>query len=259
MNQVEQILREKGPVQNAPGFVMEYYKRVGSTNTRAIELAREGHPGHVWVRADEQTSGRGRRGRPWTSENGNLFASVLLRFEAFEERVVQFPFLAALALADAVEHACGTTHLVQVKWPNDLLIDGAKISGILLESESQSAYGFYLVCGFGVNVNHHPDLGLYKTTDLRSLGFTCSADDLFASLAERFAHWLAIGSQPDGFESVRQAWLARAVGVGQEIRVRLTQEEFKGRFVDLDQFGRLIVKLENGQTRVVSAGDVFFS
>ncbi|MDX5592719.1 biotin--[acetyl-CoA-carboxylase] ligase [Pseudovibrio sp. SPO723] len=259
MSQTKLHLRDKGPVSSAPGFTFEHYDSIGSTNSYGIELARQGHPGHLWLRAEEQTEGRGRRGRAWTSDRGNLFASVLLRFDKLDETAVQFPFVAALSLADAVEKACGVTHLVELKWPNDLLINGAKISGILLESESHSSYGFYLVCGFGVNVVHHPDLGLYKTTDLRSLGFQCNADLLFLKLAESFEHWLGTWSKPNGFDVVRKAWLERAIGVGEQIRVRLTREEFSGRFVDIDHFGRLILKMDSGETRLVSAGDVFFS
>ncbi|WP_310619776.1 biotin--[acetyl-CoA-carboxylase] ligase [Flexibacterium corallicola] len=249
----------QGPVTSAPGFVVEHYETLDSTNTRAAQRATEGYGGNLWVRSDVQEQGKARRGRSWTSEKGNLFASVLLRFEAFDENVIQMPFVAALALAEAVEAATGTLKLVELKWPNDLLVDGAKISGILLESATGTDGSLYVVCGFGVNCVHHPDLGLYKTTDLRSLGYGCEVDQVFTHLASRLAYWLEQWRGTGGFELVRREWLSRAVGRGKEIRVRLTHEEFKGTFVDIDHLGRLIVKRENGREQLVTAGDVFFS
>ncbi len=252
-------LIDEGPVRSAPGFCFEYYDQIGSTNTYGLQKAREGHPGNLWVRSDIQLSGRGRRGRAWTSEAGNLFASLLMRMDSHNEKIVQLPFVAALALGEAIERATGAHNLAQLKWPNDVLIDGQKVSGILLESETGPKGELCLVCGFGVNVSHHPDLGDYAVTDLRSMGYMCDPGQVFDALSQSFAKWLETWKAASGFEEIRSAWLKRAVGRGKPIRVRLSNEEFSGVFVDIDHMGRLIVKLDHGGERLVTAGDVFFS
>ncbi|WP_093181452.1 biotin--[acetyl-CoA-carboxylase] ligase [Pseudovibrio sp. Tun.PSC04-5.I4] len=253
------ILKDEGPVRSAPGFCFEHFGSIGSTNSYGLQKGRDGHPGNLWVRSDVQLSGRGRRGREWTSEAGNLFASLLLRLNMQDEKIVQLPFVAALALGEAIERATGTHGLVQLKWPNDVLIDGQKISGILLESESGPKGELCLVCGFGVNVSHHPELGDYAVTDLRSMGYMCEPQQVFEALAQSFARWLDAWKAASGFGEIRSAWLRRAVGRGKPIRVRLSNEEFSGVFKDIDQMGRLIVKMDHGGERLVTAGDVFFS
>ena len=252
-------LKSQGPVRSAPGFAYEHYEAIGSTNSYALKRAREGHPGKLWIVSDVQLTGRGRRGREWASEAGNLFASLMFRLSADEERILQLPFVAALALAEAIERVTGTIGLAQLKWPNDVLLDGQKVSGILLESESGVAPEIALVCGFGVNVSHHPNLGDYPVTDLRSMGYMVQPLQVFEALAESFARWLDIWWTARGFDEIRSAWLQRAVGQGKPIRVRLMREEFSGVFVDIDQMGRLIVQLDNGDKRLVTAGDVFFA
>ncbi|MTI16678.1 biotin--[acetyl-CoA-carboxylase] ligase [Rhodobacteraceae bacterium RKSG542] len=249
----------KGPVPSAPGFFLEHYEELGSTNTLAMERAKAGHTGDLWVRADKQTLGRGRRGRAWTSETGNLFASVLLQLPRDAERLMQIPFVAALALAEAVEKTIGQIGVVSLKWPNDLLVDGAKISGILLESVPASDKTAYVVCGFGVNCQHHPDIEDYKVTSLRSLGYQVDTDRVFLELAASLQSWIGKWESTEGFTLVRSAWLDKAVGRGKEIRVRLSASEFKGIFIDIDDLGRLIVKREDGTTTLVTAGDVFFT
>ncbi|WP_208976208.1 biotin--[acetyl-CoA-carboxylase] ligase [Polycladidibacter stylochi] len=249
----------KGPVRSAPGFFVEHYHALDSTNLTALDKARAGYPADFWVVADQQLKGRARRGRSWTSEPGNLFASVILKLENPQMQVMQLPFVAALALADAVEELTGCLRLVELKWPNDLLIGSKKISGILLESENNTKDGMILVCGFGVNCAHHPDLGLYPATNLKELGYRVSAELLFDALAKHFHRWREIWLQADGFMRVRESWRSRAIGIGKSIEVRLINESFKGVFQDIDQYGRLITIDHNGKERLVSAGDVFFS
>jgi len=232
---------------------------VGSTNALCLERATAGHPGNLWIRADVQTAGRGRRGRSWASPSGNLFASVLLIDPAPTERIGELPLLSAVALAEAVDMAAGTFQLVSLKWPNDLLVDGAKLSGILLEAETLAGGGLAAVMGFGVNCVSHPDPALYRATDLRSLGFQVSADRLFEALAETLARYLDVWRQPDGFDRIRRQWLKRAAHVGQTITVRAGQDEFTGIFEDLDSRGHLVLRLGDGAKRTIYAGDVFLS
>ncbi|OJJ12165.1 biotin--[acetyl-CoA-carboxylase] ligase [Alphaproteobacteria bacterium AO1-B] len=259
MNSPAPHLETKGPAPGAPDFLYEAYETVGSTNALCLERAVSGHPGNLWIRAGIQTAGRGRRGRAWTSPQGNLFASVLLIDPSPLARIGELPLLSAVALAEAVDKAAGTLQLVSLKWPNDLLVDGAKLSGILLEAETLKDGRLAAVMGFGVNCVSHPDPALYRATDLRSLGYQVSADSLFAALAEALAKYLVIWHQPDGFDRIRRQWLKRAAHLGQMITVRAAQEEITGIFDDLDASGHLVLRLDNGQKRTVYAGDVFLS
>ncbi len=246
------------PAPGAPGFFFEELESVGSTNALCFERARAGHAGNLWIRAGEQTEGRGRRGRDWSSPVGNLFASLLLIDPKPGDRIGELPLVAAVALADAVDKAAGTLHLVQLKWPNDLLVDGAKLSGILLEAELLADGRQAGVIGFGVNCLSHPPLTMYQATDLRSLGYTVSAKRMFEALAASFASQLDGWRQQGGFEATRKNWLNRAAHLGKEISVKTAREEISGTFADLDARGHLVLKQDDGGVRTIYAGDVFF-
>ncbi|NBN62323.1 biotin--[acetyl-CoA-carboxylase] ligase [Pannonibacter tanglangensis] len=246
-----------GPVPQAPGFRFERHAALPSTNSAAMEAARAGQGDRLWVLADQQTAGRGRRGRSWSSPVGNLFASVLLIDPGPRARIGELPLVAAVALADAVDRAVGAFGLARLKWPNDLLVGEAKLSGILLEAEPLADGRLAVVCGFGVNCVTHPDPEHYAATDLAALGYRVEAEGMFACLAGSLAHWLDTWSR-SGFAPVRSAWLQRALRLGEEITVRLPAEELVGRFKDIDPRGQLVLALAGGQTRTISAGDVFF-
>lgn len=249
----------EGPAPGAPDFRYEMHDTVGSTNAMCFERAANGHQGNLWIRAGVQTAGKGRRGRSWASPAGNLFASLLLIDPAPLDRIGELPLISAVALAEAVDKAAGTFQLVSLKWPNDLLVEGAKLSGILLEAETLETGRLAAVMGFGVNCVSHPDPALYRATDLRSLGYQISADRLFEALAETLAAYLATWKQPDGFDRIRRQWLKRAAHLGQQITVKAGQEEITGIFDDLDARGHLVLKLQDGRKHTVYAGDVFLS
>ncbi|WP_417689521.1 biotin--[acetyl-CoA-carboxylase] ligase [Roseibium sp.] len=236
---------------------VERHTSVGSTNSLAFERARAGDPGHIWIVADEQTAGRGRRGRDWSSPVGNLFASYMMLAPDPRERIGELPLVAAVALAEAIDKCAGTYQLAKLKWPNDLLVDGAKLSGILLEAETMPDSRTAVVLGLGVNCVSHPRESLYPCTDLAALGFSVSAEGLFSVLARELDNWLGIWRRSDGFNTVRKAWLARAAHLGQKITVRNGQQELTGTFQDLDPRGHLVLSLENGRRETIFAGDVF--
>ncbi len=250
---------KSGPVPEAPGFRFEYYDSLPSTNTTALMRAREGEAGGLWIRAGEQTQGRGRRGRVWSSNRGNMFASVLLRDPAPAERLGELPLVCAVALAEAVEKTVGAYGLVGLKWPNDLLVNEAKLSGILLEADTSVGTGTAIVCGFGVNCVSHPQPEGYQATDLAELGYRVQAEDLFFNLAKTLSNALENWRQEDGFAAVRRAWMRRAVRLGQLVKVRNGGEDLQGRFCEIDDSGRLVLELDGGARRLVSAGDVFFA
>src|SRR5579885_1856171 len=216
------------------------FDTLGSTNAEALARARAGERGPLWIAARSQTAGRGRRGAAWVSAPGNLYATLLLTEPSPQAAAPQLSFVAALALHDAV--AGVAPHLgpsLTLKWPNDLLLGGAKLAGILIEGESDPA--FAVAIGIGVNCAHHPEGTAYPATDLAAAGAVITPEALLAALAAAMAQRLAQWDRGDGFARIRAGWLKRAAGLGGDIRVRLPEREFSGRFEGLDEAGRLLV------------------
>lgn len=244
---------------------------VDSTNAEAKRLAADGAPDFtsdftpdftiVW--AKRQTAGRGRRGREWVSDEGNLYFSILLRLPYPMEIMTQLSFVAANAVADAVQVAAPRGSFVNVKWPNDVLLEGKKIAGILLEGDPNLKTGTFnwLVLGIGVNVATHPAVeeDAYPATSLAAQGATDEALDVAAlldTLAKRFLAGLATWRNL-GFGPIRRHWLARAKGLGGPVTVRLPNETIDGVFGALDENGALILHLDGQPNRTITAGDVF--
>jgi BirA family biotin operon repressor/biotin-[acetyl-CoA-carboxylase] ligase len=237
------------------GVRHETYETLGSTNAEALARARAGERGALWISARAQDAGRGRRGSAWTSTPGNLFATLLLSDPSPPPLAPQLSFVAALALHDAVaECAAQIGPLLKVKWPNDLLLGGAKLAGILIEGESEPS--FAAVIGFGVNCAAHPDNTPYPATDLAAAGALVEPARLLAALAEAMQRRLAQWARGDGFAGIRSDWLKRAAGLGNDIRVRLPEREDSGRFEGLDDAGHLLVRGPAGLV-TVTAGEVF--
>ena len=231
---------------------------VGSTNSHALDLARDGHLGPLWVTANRQLTGRGRHGRTWVSEPGNLYASLMLTDPAPVAKLSELPLVAAVALAHAVEDAGKLREMVQLKWPNDLLVSGRKISGILLESAQIGRGSVAVVLGFGVNIRHHPAKADYPTTSLSELNGTTDVDSVFTALESALMQWIGAWARGTNFTEIRQQWLARAAGLGTPVRVRLSDRVIEGRFRDLDDEGRFVLTGRDGKRITISAGDVFF-
>jgi BirA family biotin operon repressor/biotin-[acetyl-CoA-carboxylase] ligase len=231
------------------------FDRLGSTNAEALARARTGERGPLWIVTAEQTAGRGRRGAVWVSKPGNLYATLLLTEPSPKADAPQLSFVTALALHDAVaEVAPQLGPALTLKWPNDLLLGGAKLAGILIEGESDPV--FAAAIGMGVNCAHHPDSTAYPATDLASAGALVTPEALHAALAAAMARRLAQWAKGRGFASIRADWLKRAAGLGGDIRVRLPEREFSGRFEGLDEVGRLLV-VHDGALTAVGAGEVF--
>ena len=239
------------------GYRLHSYPAIGSTNDEAKRLAREGAPEGTLVWAREQTAGRGRRGRNWASPPGNLYLSLLVRPGGAPGRAAQLGFVAALGLGEALDRLTGSKLALRYKWPNDLLANGSKLAGILLESETiPSGAVDFVVIGLGVNLVSGPEAAEYPATSLAAEGLaTVTPRPLLESFVRRFDHWAARWRQ-EGFAPVRQAWLSRASGIGQAILVRLERATLAGRFVDLDENGALLLDGADGPRRV-AAGDVF--
>jgi BirA family biotin operon repressor/biotin-[acetyl-CoA-carboxylase] ligase len=224
-----------------------------STNTRAVALAREGEAGPLWITAKDQTAGRGRRGNRWASGAGNLFASLLLTDPSAGPRVAELSFVTALAVHDAIlACALALAPAPTLKWPNDVLVGGAKIAGILIEGE-----GSRVIIGVGINCAHHPHDTPYPATDLAAQGACVTPEAAFVALRRAMAARLSQWDRGAGFEAIRADWLACASGVGSPIRVRLPGREIDGVFESLDEKGRLVLRRADGVCETIMAGDVF--
>ena len=237
------------------GVRLKAYETLGSTNAEALALARAGERGPLWITATTQSAGRGRRNSIWVSPPGNLYASLLLSEPSPQPLAPQLSFVAALALHDALcDCAPRLGPQFKLKWPNDLLLGPDKLAGILIEGEGEPV--FAVVVGFGVNCASHPLDTAFPATDLLLAGAVVVPETLFAALSAAMLRRLAQWQSGAGFAAIRADWLARAVGLGEDIRVRLPERELHGRFHGLDEAGRLQVEQPSGLA-TVTAGEVF--
>ena len=230
-------------------FTVWHHDKLGSTNDEARRLAHEGAPHGTVVHADEQTSGRGRMAHAWFSPPGNLYVSILLRTGQPASRTAELSFLAALAVADTVEALLPRQTRAMLKWPNDVLVSGAKIAGILLEQVDDAT-----IMGIGLNVLEAPANVAYKTTTIVANSGIASVDGARDILLERLGQHLAVW-QADGFAPIREQWLGRSYPVGAAIRTNAAGEPVAGHFAGLDVDGALLLDTPQGRQRIV-AGEV---
>ena len=237
---------------------------VESTNKEALLRARNGERPPLWVTAIAQTGGRGRNGRHWFSPPGNLYASLLLANPSTFDRAPELAFVAALASRDAiVALAPALAPQLSFKWPNDLLLAGKKCAGILIEGEVGQPLGTTVVIGIGVNCAHQPqapiagDPILFPATHLRAHGAEIMPQALFGALSATMCRRIATWDRGCGLPIILHDWLSTASGVGERIIVRDGFSERTGRFIGLDQSGRLVLEQASGRIERVAAGDVF--
>ncbi len=234
------------------------FETLGSTNAEAMALAHAGERGPLWVSAQRQTAGRGRRGRAWVSEPGNLYASLLLNDPAPVARVAELSFVTALAVRDAIAQAAPALGpQLAFKWPNDVLLAGGKVAGILIEGEVVRGEPATVAIGIGVNCASHPAEVAYPATGLAAHGSEITPQGLLASLSAAMVKRIAQWDRGNGFAGVRSDWLSSAYGLGQAIRVSDGAGERTGLFAGLDAAGRLLLDLPGGTRQEIAAGDVF--
>lgn len=219
---------------------------------------KSGDAGQLWVVASEQSRGRGRNGRVWSSPRGNLYASLLLIDPAPAYRAAELGFTAGVATLHALREVLGGGGRLAIKWPNDILHSGAKLAGILLESASLPDGRLACVAGFGVNCGVHPKNTTYEATDLAAIaGGPIEPEIVFEQLSAAMGHWLDVWARGAGFAAIRAEWLSLAAGLGARIRVARPSQMLEGVFQTIDASGRLILENETGRV-TVEAGDVFF-
>jgi BirA family transcriptional regulator, biotin operon repressor / biotin---[acetyl-CoA-carboxylase] ligase len=241
------------------GYSVASFDAIDSTNEEARRRAATGERGPLWIWAKSQTAGRGRRGREWESPEGNLMATLLIAPGVSAPEAARLSFVTALAVYDLAA-AYATRSVVRVKWPNDVLIDGKKVAGILLESSGDAGVDVlpWVAIGIGVNLMHAPATAQYPATFVGAHGPVPTAAEALADLAEawetRFRTW-----RVSGFGAIREAWLSVAAGLGQSIEVRLPGETLTGRFETLMPDGALSLTLPSGARRAITAGEVFFA
>lgn len=239
------------------GWSVVTFDTVGSTNDEAMARAEAGAPEGTVIRALRQEAGRGRRGRGWDSPPGNVYSSTILRPPVRPAEAAQLSFVTALAVADTAGPLIASRHPVAIKWPNDVLVGDAKISGILLESAvGEGGLVGHVVIGVGINVISAPLATRYGATHLSALGSTASTDAVFAAyigaLAQRYVEW-----RSGGFAATRVEWLRCAAWLDRDIEVSLGETVLSGRFVDLDEQGALLLQTADGGVRRITAGDIF--
>jgi BirA family transcriptional regulator, biotin operon repressor / biotin---[acetyl-CoA-carboxylase] ligase len=226
-------------------------QKTGSTNDDMMGLARTGAPEGSWLRAESQTGGKGRSGRQWISPPGNLYASTLVRLQPADPLAPSLALVAAVAVHETVSAYASAVPLM-LKWPNDLLSDGRKLAGILLEREQDA-----VVVGIGINLAHHPDVIDRPATSLGALGVGSPDPQLFlADLADAFQRWLQRW-RGEGLLPVRARWLETAHPAGTALSIRSGEDMVDGLFDGLDEMGALRLRLADGRVRVIPAGDVF--
>ena len=230
-------------------FNIRHYDRIGSTNDEARRLIAEDALHGTVIHADEQIAGRGRLAHTWFSPPGNLYISIILRTGQPASRIPELSFVAALTVADTVEALLPQQIRAMLKWPNDVLVNGGKIAGILLEYVAGAA-----ILGIGLNVLQAPANLDYKVTTIVANGGIASIDGARDVLLDRLSHYLTIWSAK-GFAPIRDAWLGRTYPIGAAIRATTGSHQIAGNFAGLDEDGALLIDTPSGTERIV-AGDI---
>jgi BirA family biotin operon repressor/biotin-[acetyl-CoA-carboxylase] ligase len=234
------------------------FGEIDSTNLEARRQMDAGAAAPLWITAGRQTAGRGRRGRAWHTEVGNLAATLLLTTQKPPLEAAQIAFVAALAVGDLVATYLPAS-LVTLKWPNDPLIAGRKVSGILVESSAHPAGGLWLAVGIGVNIAHAPEDSERPATSFAAHldGPPPAPREALDVLSQAMRRWLLLW-EAAGFAPIAEAWTARAHGLGERCVARLPAETVEGIAEGLDSDGALRLRMADGALRRITAGDVFF-
>ncbi len=243
------------------GYRLLRMETVDSTNAEARRRAKAGEPGPLWIWSARQSQGRGRGGREWISQHGNLFASLLLGVNCPIRIAGQLALVAGIAAFDTIAKLIayeGRSELL-LKWPNDILLAGEKVAGMLLENVGSTVENrSVVVIGTGINLANHPEDLPQPAVSLAAYGMTVAPADALEALAASTNEWLARWGEGNSFPSIRRAWLDRAGPTGRPLRVKINGEETEGVYAGLDADGALRLLTPDGFEHRIAAGDVFF-
>jgi BirA family biotin operon repressor/biotin-[acetyl-CoA-carboxylase] ligase len=244
------------------GYRVKSFGRVDSTNILAGTFAKEREKGQLWIVATEQIAGRGRRGRQWISSAGNLYTTLLLVDDFEPGKLASLGFVAGISLIEALRcvlpQALQNVLSVTLKWPNDVLIGGDKLAGILLEMIPLKDHMNGILVGIGVNIVSSPVNCSYATASLIEKGVNCSPEMFFEALSYTWVDNYRLWNRGFSLEAIRNRWLSYASGLGQKISVKLHSEIISGVFETIDRKCQLILRKLNGQQVIIPAGDVYF-
>ena len=261
-----------GPKARAAGYRLRGYDSIGSTNAEALAAAAVGDPGGIWFVARQQTAGRGRRGRQWINPHGNLAATLLIIPESDPTSAATLGFVAGVSLNRALSAILpggmvkigidGADGLgggrIALKWPNDVLADGAKLAGILLEASKLPSGRQAVAIGIGVNVVAAPEGLPYPATSLAALGASRTAEDVFDALSDAWVDTFGMWNDGRGIGDVLTHWRASAAGIGAPVAVQQDGDVLRGIFETIDDDGRLIIRADDNRRIAITAGDVHF-
>lgn len=261
-----------GPKARAAGYRLRGYDSIGSTNAEALAAAAAGDPGGIWFAARQQTAGRGRRGRQWINPEGNLAATLLIIPESDPTSAATLGFVAGVSLNRAlsailpggmvkigIDGADGLAGgRIALKWPNDVLADGAKLAGILLEASKLPDGRQAVAIGIGVNVVAAPEGLPYPATSLVALGAPRSAESVFEALSDAWVETFGLWNDGRGVGDVLKYWRASAAGIGAPVAVQQDGDVVRGIFETIDDTGRLIIRADDNRRIAITAGDVHF-
>jgi BirA family biotin operon repressor/biotin-[acetyl-CoA-carboxylase] ligase len=240
-----------------PPYRLLHLPETDSTNAEAMRRGLAGERGPLWVLADRQTAGRGRSGRTWVSEPGNLHASLLIETGCPVAKAGQLSLVAGVAAVDALRGAGVSVPGLRLKWPNDVLIGRAKAGGILVESSARTPHeGRIAVIGVGLNLAAAPPGLEPAATNLAAHGLALSPREALCFLADTMDAALKTWNEGEGFAAVRASWLARAGVIGEPLVVNAPEGSVEGRFADLDEEGALVITVAGGGERRITYGDV---
>lgn len=231
------------------------YESLRSTSDLCRQLAEAGEPDGLAILARRQTHGRGSRGREWQAGEGNLFLSVLLRATIPAREAPLWALLAAVVMAEAVQPYVPEPARLRVKWPNDVLLDGAKLAGVLVESAARGDGGLeWMIIGFGANIATAPNVAGRQVACLARVGTTPDATDVAGRVLSRLHHWRQVRLL-EGFAPIRAAWLSLGPNPGSVVRFRMGAESLAGAFAGLSDDGALLLQ-SGGRVRAFSTGEV---
>jgi len=243
-----------------PGYTLVCLDHIDSTNAEALRRAEKGQSKPLWIIANHQSQGRGRRGRKWITAPGNLFATLLLNWSGPRTVLSELSFVTAVSCADMLENLIEQSRSeakIRLKWPNDILLDDAKVGGILIETSGVNTSSIAIAIGIGLNIANHPTEALaYPTTDFAQAGLKVTSSEVFENLAMRFDHYFCQWQQKSGFEAIKQRWLDFGPSIGQHLKVNTGTGIITGNFAGLDDHGGLLISLSDGSQQTVLAGDV---